>query len=838
LAPREWALARFGLDIDHPEDLAVFAKTPSPTATWRYLQSLGLRESSPDRLPEGLGGILEDAVAGHRPDDAASLALADCVDLPALMAASAAIRDAGFGNLVTYSRKVFVPLTHLCRDSCHYCTFAHPPRAGDAAFLDPDAVLEIAESGRRAGCKEVLFTLGDKPEWRYRVAREALARLGHATTLDYLGAIAGRVLAETGLLPHLNPGVMSLAEIRRLRPVAGSMGLMLESASARLSEPGGPHYGSPDKHPAARLASIAAAGEAAVPFTSGLLIGIGETRRERIESLLALRALNDRYGHLQEVIIQNFCAKPDTRMKQAPEPSFEDHLWTVAVARIILGPAISVQAPPNLSAGSLEQLIQAGINDWGGISPVTPDHVNPEAPWPQIDRLAQVTAGAGKLLTERLTLYPRHIADAERWVDPQVKPAVLRLSDAAGLGRPNGWAPGSSMTLPPLEPRHPMRRPGGQGRDRLERFLEQAAAGEELAESEIVALFEARGEDFWRVCSAADALRRQVNGDSVSYIVNRNITYTNVCSFKCQFCAFSKGKMSENLRGRPYDYDLPEIARRTREAWDRGATEVCIQGGIHPSYTGRRYLEILDAVKTAVPDIHVHAFSPLEISQGAATLGLTVRDFLCDLRRAGLGTLPGTAAEILDDEVRRIICPDKLDSAAWLSVVETAHDLGLRTTATILFGHVEQPLHWARHLLLLRRLQARSGGFTEFVPLPFVAAETPIYLKGRSRFGPTLREAVLMHAVARLVLHPLIPNIQSSWVKMGIDGVLLCLKAGANEFGGTLMNENISRSAGAAHGQELSPDRMVAAIQSLGRRPRQRTTLYENAPEVEPAIYS
>jgi FO synthase len=780
---------------------------------------------------QSLFDILEHAVAGQRPNAVQAAALADCDDLAALLTAAGAIRDAGYGDAITYSRKVFIPLTRLCRNSCHYCTFTHPPRNGEPAFLTPDEVLAIAVAGQRAGCKEALFTLGDKPELSYASVREELAGLGHSSTLSYLEAMARRVLNETGLLPHLNPGVMSVGDITRLRAVSVSMGLMLETGAERLAQQGGPHIGSPDKHPAARLATIEAAGRAAVPFTSGILIGIGETRLERVSALLALRAMDNRYGHLQEIIIQNFRAKANTRMASALEPSFEDHLWTIAVARILFGAQLSIQAPPNLSAGALPRLIEAGIDDWGGVSPVTPDHVNPEVPWPQIDRLARETSSAGKVLVERLAIYPRHFTDALRWVDKAVQPRVLRLSDATSLARPDEWAPGISMRVIPREPSLPVRQCASLARMRIEQALDAARAGRELSEAQIVSLFDTRGEDFWRVCAAADELRRVVNGETVAYVVNRNITYTNICSFQCQFCSFSKGKFSANLRGKPYDFDLGEIARRSREGWARGATEVCIQGGIHPSYTGRHYLDILAALKEAVPGMHVHAFSPLEIHQGAATLGMGVREFLVELRDAGLGSLPGTAAEILDDDIRRQICPDKLSTGEWLSVMETAHELGIRSTATIMFGHVERPVHWARHLLHLRRLQARSGGFTEFVPLPFVAAETPIFLKGHSRFGPTLREAVLMHAVARLVLHSLIPNIQSSWVKMGTEGIARCLEAGANDFGGTLMDESISRSAGATHGQEMSPEQIEQTIRALGRTPRQRTTLYADAPD-------
>jgi FO synthase len=769
--------------------------------------------------------ILIRAAAGRRLSASEALALADRTDPRPLMRVAAALRDAGHGGLVSYSRKVFIPLTQLCRDVCHYCTFAHPPRRGEPAYLDADQVLAIARAGARAGCREALFTLGDKPELRYGAAREALARLGHETTHSYLAQMAELVLRETGLLPHLNPGVMTRADIDRLRQVSVSQGIMLESAAERLRRRGGPHFGSPDKDPAMRLETIVAAGEAAVPFTSGILIGIGETRRERIQSLLALRDLNDRYGHLQEIIIQNFRAKPGTRMAQAPEPDLDDHLWTIAVARLIFGPEMNIQAPPNLNPDGLAQMIAAGINDWGGVSPVTPDHVNPEAPWPALDLLAERTAVAGKLLVERLAIYPAYARDPERWLDPALRAPVLRAIDAQGLACTDEWVPGAG-TEPPAETRA---RPPFAG-DPLAFLLDRVAADEPLGEADIVQLFAARGAAFDAVCRAADRLRQRVNGDEVSYVVTRNINYTNICYFRCQFCAFSKGKLSENLRGRPYDLDLPEIRRRVEEAWERGATEVCLQGGIHPEYTGATYLAICHAIKEAVPGVHIHAFSPLEVWQGAKTLGRTVPDFLRELKAAGLSSLPGTAAEILDDEVRAVICPDKIKTAEWLEVMEAAHATGLRSTVTIMYGHADGYQHWARHLLRVRALQAKTGGFTEFVPLPFVPMETPIYLKGRARRGPTWREAVLMHAVARLVLHPVITNIQTSWVKMGSDGAAFCLASGANDLGGTLMNESITRAAGAVHGQEMPPESMERVIRALGRAPRQRTTLYADAP--------
>ena len=562
-----------------------------------------------------------------------------------------------------------------------------------------------------------------------------------------------------------------------------------------------------------------------MPFTSGILIGIGETREERIEALLALRDSHDDHGHIQEIIVQNFRAKPGTRMATAPEPSLDELLWTIATARILFGPHANIQAPPNLSPGALPQLVAAGINDWGGVSPVTQDYVNPEAPWPHLDALARETAAAGKTLSERLTIYPSYALAGERWLDPALRERVLKTIDAQGYPRTDAWITGAGEAPP--EDRAPA--PAVVAPD-IERLLARAETGTSLSENELVRLFEARGGAFDAVCAAADGLRARVSGPAVSYVVNRNINYTNVCYFRCQFCAFSKGKLSENLRGRPYDLPLEEIVRRVREAWDRGATEVCLQGGIHPDYTGETYLSICRAIKEAEPAIHVHAFSPLEIWQGAATLGRTVPDFLKELQEAGLGSLPGTAAEILDDEVRAVICPDKIVTDQWLSVMEAAHGLGLRSTATIMFGHVDSPRHWARHLLRVRALQERTGGFTEFVPLPFVAMEAPLYLKGRARRGPTWREAVLMHAVARLALNPVIANIQTSWVKMGPEGAAACLRAGANDIGGTLMNESITRAAGASHGQEFPPEAIEALVEGLGRTPVQRTTLYQPAP--------
>jgi FO synthase len=756
--------------------------------------------------------------------------MSELLDAPLeeLCAQAREIRRRAHGRLVTYSPKVFIPLTTLCRDVCGYCTFAHPPRRGQRVYLELEQVVELARRGAAAGCREALFTLGDKPEQRYRVARDELAEMGFATTLEYLEHAARTVLEETGLLPHLNPGLLDRDDLARLRTVAPSMGIMLETTATRLGEKGGPHWGAPDKDPARRLETLELAGELAVPFTSGILIGIGETRAERLDALVVLRDLAQRHGHLQEVIVQNFRAKPGTRMAEHPEPSLEEHLWTIAAARILLPDAVHVQAPPNLAYDAFPRLLDAGIDDWGGVSPVTVDHVNPEAPWPDLERLERATRDRGLELAPRLTVYPRVVADLEHWVDPAVAPSVRRASDAMGLAREDGWAPGEKVGIPPR-----FTRPftGSAATDpAVAEALASAAAGVELGEEQAGALLRARGEDRAAVLVAADALRREVCGDEVTYVVTRNIQYTNVCYFRCGFCAFSKGRLANNMRGAPFLVPHEEIVRRSREAWDRGAVEVCLQGGIHPGFDGDYYASVVTAIREGAPDLHIHAFSALEIWQGAATLGVPLEDYLARLRDLGLSSLPGTAAEILDDDIRAIICPDKIDTAQWLDVHGAAHRVGLRSNVTMMFGHVEGPQHWARHMVRAREQQQRTGGFTEFVPLPFVHMEAPMWRRGLARSGPTFGETLLVHAVARLVLHPWITNIQASWVKLGGDGARALLRSGVNDLGGTLMNESISRAAGSEHGQELPPQRMDELIRSAGRVPRQRTTLYGPAP--------
>jgi len=763
----------------------------------------------------------------HDLNNKEALLLARETNTDVLMKEALELTYQGFGSFITYSPKVFIPLTHLCRDVCHYCTFAKTPKRNNKPpYMSIKDVVDLAKKAEKTGCKEALFTLGERPELRYSTARKALHELGHDNTLRYLQSVAEAVLSETNLLPHLNPGCMDLEELDYLKPVSASMGIMLENSSERLSERGGPHFGSPDKQPKRRLEAIRNAGLKKIPFTTGILIGIGETRLERIQSLLDIRELHSRYGHIQEVIIQNFRPKPDTKMSNYEAPLVEDLLWTIAVARLIFGSSMSIQAPPNLSPQNLDLLINAGINDWGGVSPITPDFVNPEAPWPHLTNLSNQTLLSGKILIPRLTIYPKYIEELETWVDQEIQPRVLRLSDSSGYARENNWSTGRENIQEEtniLSSKIIQIRKSTRFTDHIKKVIKLKP----LSETEIADLFDARGPDFEYVTEAAHDLSSDIHNKDVSYVINRNINYTNICYFHCTFCAFSKGKTSEKLRGKPYDISLEEIIRRCKEAYERGATEVCLQGGIHPAYTGDTYREIVKAIRHEVPGLHIHAFSPLEIYQGAKTLGISISEFLKDLKDLGLRTLPGTAAEILDDEVRHIICKDKINSSEWLEVMEKAHKVGINSTATIMFGHVDTPLHWSRHLIKIRDLQAKTMGFTEFVPLPFVPMEAPMFLKGKSRFGPTLRESVLMHSIARLSLYPNIKNIQTSWVKMGISGIKKSLNAGANDIGGTLMNESITRAAGAEHGQEFSFSDMKSFIKSIGREPIQRDTLYQ-----------
>ena len=770
----------------------------------------------------------------------------DELSLDEFMARARAVRDLAFGSRVTYSPKVFIPLTMLCRDKCGYCTFAQPPARLESPYLSPDEVLAIARAGARVGCHEALFTLGERPEERYPVARAWLDEHGYASTVDYLVAMAELVVGEIGLLPHANAGALDVTELAALRAVSPSQGMMIESLNPDLDA----HVGSPDKTPARRLATLEAAGELAIPFTTGILVGIGESRADRVAALEAIAASHRRWGHVQEVIVQNFLPKPGTTMFRARPCPTDDYLEAIALARLILPPDVHLQAPPNLS-DDFGVLLDAGIDDWGGVSPVTADHVNPERPWPDLDRLRQVTEAEGKVLAPRLTIYPEFVLEPTRWLDPALHFAVLDRSDAEGLGRDDpgsvfvqriqpaapeqvddgievlhigarstAWYSGASVEPTLLVPGHPSA--GGA----VGEVLAGVRNGQEVGIDEIVTLFSARGPEVAAVAEVADELRRQVVGDTVNFVHNRNINYTNECTFKCRLCGFSKGPLSLNLRGTPYLLTLDDIAGRVAEAAQLGATEVCLQGGIHPSFDGDYYIDVTRAVKDAAPDMHVHGFTALEVTEGARRLDEPLTSYLARLRDAGLRTLPGTAAEILDDGIRELLCPDKINTEEWLEAHRAAHSVGLNSNITIMFGAVEQPIHWARHLVRTRELQKETGGFTEFVPLPFVHMAAPIYLQHKSRRGPTFRETILMHAVGRIAYNGWIDNIQVSWVKMGHGGVRQMLQAGVNDLGGTLMDENISRAAGASHGQGMEEADFRELVEPLGRTLEQRTTLY------------
>ena len=736
----------------------------------------------------------------------------------ALIKASYDKKTTHYKKLLTYSPKVFIPLTFLCRDVCHYCTFAQTPKKVESPYLSIDQVISIAKEGEANGCYEALFTLGDKPELRYRAAREWLLDNGYETTNDYLAACAEAVLNETSLIPHLNPGCLTVDEITKLKPLSGSMGLMVESLSSRLTEKGNPHYGSPDKDPIFRIKTLEEAGRQKVPFTTGILIGIGETRLERLESLHKIAELHLTYNHIQEVIVQNFKAKPNTLMANASEPSFDELMWTIAMARLILPGDISLQVPPNLNSDYIKQLSQSGINDFGGISPVTKDYVNPEAPWPEIEKLNQIASISNQSLEPRATLYPKYFADLDTFSTPRISSKLLQITDSQSLIRSDFWRSGISNKIPSY--------PDAVFNSSICQTIKKVEKNPSI--ENIQQLLEISDNDFKYVTDYANDVKSQIHGSDITFVINRNINYTNICSFKCNFCAFSKGRGHDDLRGKPYNISHEEIIRRTNEAVDRGATEVCLQGGIHPKYSGETYLEIVKAIRSASPSIHIHAFSPLEIDHGRKTLNISTKEFLQELQKAGLNSLPGTAAEILHDDIREIICPDKLTSNQWIEIIETAHSVGLPTTSTMMFGHIERTAHVAHHLLELLNLQKRTNGITEFVPLPFVADEAPIFRRGKARPGPTFKETILVHSVARILFQGQINNIQGSWVKMGLPGLKFLLSSGINDIGGVLMNESITRSAGASFGQELRLEEVAGISNELNLNLHQRNTLYDS----------
>ncbi|MEC7810199.1 MAG: 5-amino-6-(D-ribitylamino)uracil--L-tyrosine 4-hydroxyphenyl transferase CofH [Actinomycetota bacterium] len=756
-----------------------------------------------------------------------------------LFALASSIRTESFRNTVTYSPKVFIPLTKLCQDRCGYCTFAEPPARLESPFMEPEEVLEVAQNGLQAGCNEALFTLGERPELRYPYAKEWLAKRGYDSTVEYLVEMSRLVLEETGLLPHSNAGALYHDELLALRDVSASQGMMLESVDPNLNC----HRNSPDKTPDRRISTLKKAGELRIPFTTGILVGIGENRESRIESLKLIAEIQKEFGHIQEVIIQNFLPKLGTAMhKHEPCPE-NDFLEAIALARIILPKEVHIQAPPNLS-DDLNKLLKVGIDDWGGVSPVTKDYVNPERPWPDLEKLRQITENEGFELASRLTIYPEFASNLKEWVSPELFFPVMELSDSSGYARSDPlnklqnsneiklddseesspidsvWFSGSPGYLPLLI--HSSKKPKGE----LKNAIAAVEAGEE-ADAEMLELFlSARGSEISAVAELADQLRKIAVGDKITWVANRNINYTNVCTFKCRFCGFSKGPLSLNLRGTPYLLEMDEIAARVAEAARAGATEVCLQGGIHPDFDGNYYIEVTKAVRDAVPDIHVHGFTALEVFEGARRLSEPLDSYLKRLMEAGLASLPGTAAEILDDEIRQDLCPDKINTEEWLEVHRTAHQVGLRSNVTMMFGSIEHPRHWVKHLLLCRDLQKETAGFTEFVGLPFVHMASPIYLQKKSRRGPTFRETLLLHAVARIAYHGLIPNIQASWVKIGFEGVSQLLQAGVNDLGGTLIDENISRAAGAQHGQMVNKSDFETLVKPLGRQLVQRNTLY------------
>lgn len=720
---------------------------------------------------------------------------------------------------VTFSRNVTLSLSRTCRCFCKYCAFAtHRPH-----LQEPEEVIRLLDGAARRNVKELLVLTGEHPEVHDGV-RARLAELGHADFVAYVAWACERAL-ERGILPHTNLGVLSRDDLARLREVTASQGLMLESLRDDLVA----HQGSPTKHPQRRLETIRAAGELRIPFTSGILVGIGESPADRIAALEALAAVHGEFGHLQEVILQNFVphrryygeepaaiasaaaeafwrtglhADPDVPAPAWASPvSLDDMRALVADAREILGADVGIQVPPNLSDW-WPQLVRAGASDLGGLS-ANGDHISPEHPFPSPHQVRKALAADGAALTERLCVYPQYI-DPD-WVAQGVLDVV----------KTRFWS-----FIP--------RRGSGRRDDRVVRLdlvpsaIARGRAGAPLGADELTALFaETRPEAIEDMRQAADELRAELAGDEVTFVVNRNVNVSNVCIVGCAFCGFGQGKRSPDA----YEHDRDEFARRVHEAVEYGATELCIQSGIHPDWGLEDYLGWLRFAKELAPQLHLHAYSPMEVAHMCDVSGLAPGEVFARLRDAGLDSTPGTAAEVLHDGVRERISPNKLPVARWVEVIEASHRAGLRSTATVMFGHIEEPWELAEHMRVVRELQERTGGFTEFVPLSFIPFHT---LLGRTHGVEEIsRLENLKHTAAfRLALGRTVPSLQASWVKMGLDAATEALRWGVNDLGGTLMEENISRLAGSYHGVRLEPADLVAAAHRAGRPAAERTTLY------------
>lgn len=779
--------------------------------------------------PAALADALAAVADGTAPDAATAEVLlhARGDDLDALLDAAGRVRDAGLAargraGVVTYSRKVFVPVTHLCRDRCHYCVFVDTPgglaRRGIAPYMEADEVVALAAQGAALGCREALFTLGDRPEDRWPAAREWLDARGYASTVEYLHHLGTRVLAETGLLPHMNPGVMTWGELQRLRPVSPSMGMMLETTSRDLwAVRGNVHYGSPDKDPAVRLRVLADAGRSRVPFSTGLLLGIGETYADRVQTVLAIRDVHARFGHVQETIVQNFRAKPRTAMQGAPDLGTQEYVAAVAVTRLLLGPDAVVQAPPNLTdAGELALLLRAGVDDWGGVSPLTPDHVNPERPWPHLDDLARLTAASGFTLRQRLTVHAPYVHDRERWLDPALHAHVAAHADPAGLA--DEQAPVRGLPWRPVVLAGTAADGTGTGGpavlvDDVRRALARAEddpAG--LTDAQYATLLGADGADLEALTVLADAVRADVVGAELTYVVNRNLDAT-----------LWRGDGDE----RPDALGPAEVAALVDEAWSLGATEICAQGAVPASAGPEGYLDLARAVKAARPGVHLHAFRPAEVDDGARRTGTTRAAYAAALRDAGVDTVPGTGARILDDTLRAVLSDGQEVSVAdWLDLVAAAHRAGLRSTSTLVYGHLEGPEHVVRHLRLLAALQDATGGFTELIPMPFVPGDAPPHVARLTRGGPSPRETRAVHAVARLALHGRVDHVQAAWPKLGLDGALAVLAGGADDLGGVLLDGTLRPDAGPEQGLQLTEADVARVAATLGRRVRRRSTTY------------